>query len=94
MFLFTFVPGLLAVLAIAYLVRERPHVPRPHMPLFGSLRALPSAFKQSLVGIGIAGIATGVVLFVVSTRKKSDTAAHASTELVVGPSWVGAQGTF
>jgi MFS family permease len=56
MFLVTFVPGVLAALAIAFLVREGPHARRPQANMWGSMKALPGAFKQSLVGIGIAGI--------------------------------------
>jgi MFS family permease len=56
MFLFTLVPGLCAVFCMAFLVRERPHTAQPHARLLGSVRALPRAFKQYLVGIGIAGI--------------------------------------
>jgi MFS family permease len=56
MFLWTIVPGLCAVGCMAFLVRERPHEPQPHAPLWGSLQELPGDFKKYLVGIGIAGI--------------------------------------
>lgn len=56
MFLCTLVPGMCAVLCMAFLVRERPHAPRPDVRLWGSIRALPGDFKKYLVGIGIAGI--------------------------------------
>lgn len=56
LFLGTFVPGLLAVLALVFLVRERPHEPQPGARLGASLAALPTAFKEYLVGVGIAGI--------------------------------------
>lgn len=56
MFLCTLVPGMCAVLCMAFLVRERPHAPRPDVRLWGSVRALPADFKKYLVGIGIAGI--------------------------------------
>jgi MFS family permease len=56
LFLGTFVPGLLAVLALVFLVRERPHEPQPEARLGASLAALPIAFKEYLVGVGIAGI--------------------------------------
>jgi MFS family permease len=55
-FLSTLVPGIMAALLIALLVREKPHVPRPHMPLWTSMRALPKAFRTYLVGVGLAGI--------------------------------------
>lgn len=44
------------------------------------------------LGVGIAGIATGTVLFVLSTRRASSD--QPTTGLVVGPSWIGAKGTF
>ena len=56
MFLFTLVPGALAALLIATLVRERPHEPQPHVRLVGSVKALPGEFKRYLVGVGIAGL--------------------------------------
>ncbi|HUE15453.1 MAG TPA: MFS transporter [Planctomycetaceae bacterium] len=56
MFLCTLVPGICAALFLAFLVKERPHAPRPEARLWGSVRALPADFKKYLVGIGIAGI--------------------------------------
>jgi predicted MFS family arabinose efflux permease len=56
LFVFTLVPGLMAALLIALLVRERPHEPRPQARLGGSLRSLPKPFKEYLVGVGVAGI--------------------------------------
>ena len=56
LFIFTLVPGLMAALLIALLVRERPHEPRPQARLGGSLRSLPKPFKEYLVGVGVAGI--------------------------------------
>ena len=51
----TFVPGILAVLTIVFLVREKPHEPRPKARLWGSLNSLPKPFKEYLVGVGLAG---------------------------------------
>jgi MFS family permease len=56
LFVWTLVPGLLAVLALVFLVRERPHEPQPKARLWGSLRALPKPFKEYLVGVGVAGV--------------------------------------
>jgi MFS family permease len=56
LFVFTLVPGLIAALLIALLVRERPHEPRPKARLWGNLRSLPKPFKEYLVGVGVAGI--------------------------------------
>ncbi len=52
----TLIPGLLAALVIALLVRERPHEPRPQAHLWRDLRSLPKPFKEYLVGVGVAGI--------------------------------------
>jgi MFS family permease len=56
LFAFTFVPGSLAALSIGFLVRERPHEPKPHAHLWANLRSLPRDFKEYLLGIGIAGL--------------------------------------
>jgi MFS family permease len=55
-FALTFIPGVAAVLAIVFLVRERPHTPKPSTTLFGGLRSLPRSFRRYLVGVGIAGL--------------------------------------
>jgi MFS family permease len=55
LFFCTLVPGILAAVSIAFLVRERPHEPRPQARLWGSLRSLPKPFKEYLVGVGLAG---------------------------------------
>ena len=52
----TLLPGLLAALAIATLVRERPHTPRPEQKLWASLQAFPSSYRRFLFGVGIAGL--------------------------------------
>jgi MFS family permease len=56
LFVWTLIPGLLAVAALVFLVHERPHDPQPKARLWGSLRVLPAAFKEYLVGVGVAGI--------------------------------------
>jgi MFS family permease len=53
----TLVPGLLAALAIATLVRERPHPPRRRQKLWASLQTFPLAYRRFLFGVGIAGLA-------------------------------------
>lgn len=55
-FALAFVPGVMAALLIALLVRERPHAPQPHVTLLRGLGALPTAFRRYLVGVGIAGV--------------------------------------
>jgi MFS family permease len=55
-FAWTLVPGILAALLIASLVREGPHEAQPHVRLWGSIGALPAPFRTYLVGVGVAGI--------------------------------------
>ena len=55
-FALTIVPGLMAALAIALLVREKPHVPGPAVPFLRGVRALPRGFRTFLVGVGLAGL--------------------------------------
>src|SRR5437588_9808076 len=55
-FVLTLVPGLVAALLIAFLVRERDHEPQPHARLWGGLKGLPSDFRRYLVGVGITGL--------------------------------------
>lgn len=55
-FLCTLIPGVMAALLIAFLVREKPHAPQPHVRLWSSMRGLPRIFKTYLVGVGLAGI--------------------------------------
>lgn len=56
MFALTLIPGVLAALLIAFLVREKPHEAKPHQRLFASMRVLPTGFRQFLIGVGIAGL--------------------------------------
>ena len=55
-FALTFVPGIIAALLIVFLVREKPHVPQPHVSLGGHMKSLPKSFQKYLIGVGIAGI--------------------------------------
>jgi MFS family permease len=52
----TLVPGALAALAIATLVREKPHPPRRTQRLWASFRTFPEAYRRFLFGVGIAGL--------------------------------------
>lgn len=56
MFALTLIPGVCAALLIAFLVKEKPHVPQPHVRLIGGIKSLPPAFRRYLFGVGIAGI--------------------------------------
>lgn len=54
-FLCTLVPGVLAALAIALLVKEKPHVVKEPRPFLTNARALPKDFRRFLLGVGLAG---------------------------------------
>jgi MFS family permease len=56
LFALTLIPGVLAALLVAFLVRERHHEPQPHVRLFSSVQSLPAMFKTYLVGVGLAGV--------------------------------------
>ncbi|HEY5036221.1 MAG TPA: MFS transporter [Chthoniobacterales bacterium] len=55
-FLLTLIPGVIAGLLIAVLVREKAHEAQRAHTLWQGMRALPNEFKRYLVGVGIAGI--------------------------------------
>jgi hypothetical protein len=46
------------------------------------------------LGVGLVGIAAGAALFVLSTRRHPSDAGPPAAELVVGPTWAGARGSF
>ena len=52
----TLVPGLLAALAMAVLVRERPRDRGPRLRFLGALTALPAAYRSYLLAVGLFGI--------------------------------------
>jgi MFS family permease len=54
-FLWTLLPGLVAVASFWLLVREHPIVAGPPRSLLFGLRALPRSFRQLLVGVGVFG---------------------------------------
>ena len=56
MFALTIVPGIIAALLIAFLVREKHHQPQPEHTLWKGVKALPKGFRKYLLGVGIAGI--------------------------------------
>ena len=55
-FLVSLIPGVCAVLAIVFLVTERPRQPNTRRP-WQSLKALPGDFRNFLIPIGLFGIA-------------------------------------
>ena len=54
-FVVSLIPGLCAVLAIIFLVKERPREPNPSHP-WHSLKALPRDFRKFLLPVGLFGI--------------------------------------
>jgi MFS family permease len=54
-FALTLIPGAIAALLIAFLVREREHEPQPHISLWGGMKSLPHEFRRYLYGVGVAG---------------------------------------
>jgi len=56
LFWITFVPGMLATAAFAFMVRERIRTPNHGLHFFASIRNLPVRFKIFLIAVGIFGI--------------------------------------
>ncbi|HEX4546461.1 MAG TPA: MFS transporter [Candidatus Acidoferrum sp.] len=54
-FLWTLLPGLVAVATFLLLVRERPIATRPKRSFLVGLKALPTPFRRLLVGVGVFG---------------------------------------
>jgi len=54
-FLWTLLPGLVAVVVFWLLVRERPIATRPERSFLLGLKALPLPFRRLLVGVGVFG---------------------------------------
>jgi len=54
-FLWTLLPGLVAVASFWLLVRERPATPKSQRSFLLGLKALPPSFRRLLVGVGIFG---------------------------------------
>jgi len=54
-FLWTLLPGMIAVAAFWLLVRERPIAARPQRSFLIGLKALPPTFRRLLVGVGVFG---------------------------------------
>lgn len=54
-FLWTLLPGFIAVACFWLLVRERPSEARPQRSFLIGLKALPTSFRRLLVGVGIFG---------------------------------------
>ncbi len=54
-FLWTLLPGMIAVLSFWLLVRERPFEPRKKVTFLAGLRSLPGNFREFLLGVGVFG---------------------------------------
>ena len=54
-FLYTLIPGLLAVAIFALLVRERPIAAKERKSFLTGLRTLPAKFRHMLLGVGVFG---------------------------------------
>ena len=69
-FLWTLVPGLLAVACFWALVRERPGAARRAQSFTAGLRALPAEFRRFLLGVGVfgAGDFSHTLLILFATR--------------------------
>jgi MFS family permease len=55
-FWLTLIPGVLAVIAFLFLVRDPERLPNPALRLLTTLRGLPSRFKRYLAAVGIFGL--------------------------------------
>ncbi|MFN3407365.1 MAG: MFS transporter [Limisphaerales bacterium] len=71
LFALTLIPGLLAVVAIIFLVKERERKPVPHISFGARLRALPSRYRKFLVAVGLfgAGDFAHTLLILLATQK-------------------------
>jgi len=56
-FLSTLVPGLLSVATMAFMVREKRRIPNHQMRFWGTIRAMPKAYRSFLLAVGLFGIA-------------------------------------
>ena len=71
LFALTLIPGLLAVAAIVWLVKERERKPVPHVSFGDRMRALPPRFRTFLVAVGLfgAGDFAHTLLILLATQK-------------------------
>jgi MFS family permease len=86
-FLWTLLPGLIAVASFWFLVQERPYEARKKQTFFAGLRALPANFRRFLFGVGIfgAGDFSHTLLILYATRMlAADHGMAAAASLAVG----------
>lgn len=87
LFALTLVPGLLAVAAIAFLVKERERTPVPHVSFGERLRLLPANYRRFLVAVGLfgAGDFAHTLLILLATQKLAPTlGATQAASLAIG----------
>ena len=74
-FLWTLVPGTLATLVIAFVVKEKQRTAVKHLPLAHSLRELPEAFRKFLGGVALfgAGDFSKTMLILLATQQLTPT---------------------
>lgn len=56
-FLLTLIPGILSVLSLAFLTREKRRAPNHEMRFMTTLRAMPHEYRKFLLAVGLFGIA-------------------------------------
>jgi MFS family permease len=56
-FLLTLVPGILSVVTMAFLVKEKPHPPNHGLRFMGAVRAMPKEYRKFLLAVGVFGMA-------------------------------------
>ncbi|HEX5399532.1 MAG TPA: MFS transporter [Verrucomicrobiae bacterium] len=86
-FLLTLVPGILAALLIAFLVKEKERKPVSHISFGKRLRALPQTYRRFLVAVGVfgAGDFAHTMLILLATQKMTPTLGAAkAASLAVG----------
>jgi MFS family permease len=73
-FLYTLVPGLIAVACFWLLVRERPIAPKETKSFLAGLQTLPASFRKFLLGVGIfgAGDFSHTLLILYATKMLAD----------------------
>lgn len=80
LFVFTLIPGVLAISVIAVLVKEKERALVPHLSFGSRFRALPAAYRQFLVAVGLfgAGAFAHTLLILLATQKLAPTLGAAS----------------
>jgi MFS family permease len=75
LFAFTLIPGVLAVSVIVFLVKEKERARVPHISFGSRLRALPTAYRQFVVAVGLfgAGAFAHTMLILLATQKLTPT---------------------